>query len=157
MEPLLQGGVNYLQNPTSPQQQRQQFGVKELPFDFLLEGLFLEEHDAETIDTYETTVAHLNTIAFSPIVSHILQFPAAVPRRFVEMIGAQDPRTLAIVGYFFILLKKVEQVWQVWWLQGTIDNEFKTLMDILPKKWWPKMQWAISVFDAHREMRFVEI
>jgi hypothetical protein len=126
-------------------------GIPELLFDFLLEGLSLEEHNTETVDAYEATVAHLNTIGFSPIVSHILRFPAVVPRRFVEMGGDQDPRALAMVGYFFMLLKKVEQVWQVWWLQGSIDDEFKTLMDLLPKKWWPKMEWAISIFEGQRD------
>jgi hypothetical protein len=123
--------------------------MKELPFDFLLEGLSLEEHDAATIEAYETAVAHLNTVSFSPIGSHILRFPAMVPQQFVEMVGAQDPRTLTIVGYFFMLLKKVEQVRRVWWLQGTIEDEFKTLMEILPKNWWPKMEWAVSVFEGH--------
>jgi len=151
VSPLLKAGVEYLNNPVPILQQRQQLGVPELPFDFLLEGLFLEEHDAETIDAYETTVAHLNTIGFSPIVVHILRFPAVVPRRFVEMVEAQDPRTLAIVGYFFMLLKKVDQFWQVWWLQGTIDDEFKTLMELLPKNWHPKMEWAARVFEGQTD------
>jgi hypothetical protein len=24
-------------------------------------------------------------------------------------------------------------------------------MDLLPKKWWPKMEWAISIFEGQRD------
>lgn len=155
IEPLLQERIKYLQNPITSQQQRLQLGVKELPFDFLLEGIFLEEHDTATLEAYEATVAHLNTVGLkNPIVSHVLLFPAAVCRRFVEMVEAQDPRTLAIVGYFFMLLKKAEKMWQVWWLRSTIDDEFKILMELLPSKWWPKMEWAVSVFQGHSDKVF---
>jgi hypothetical protein len=149
IKPLLQPNIEYLLTRSTSQQQRQQWGMQRLPFDFLLEGLFLEEHDAATLDAYESTVARLNNIQFSPIMMHAIRFPAAVPRKFVEMLEARDPRTLAIVGYFFMLLKRVERAFSVWWLQDIIDDEFNTLMDILPKKWWPKMEWAVNVFNGH--------
>lgn len=62
------------------------------------------------------------------------------------MAAAHDPRTLAILGYFFMVFKKAEQMWQVWWLQNTIDDEFKIFDGSITNKWWTKMDWAVSVF-----------
>lgn len=152
VSPLLKEDVEYLNTPIPLLQQRQQLGEPELPFDFLLEGMFLEEHDADTIDAYETTVAHLNAIGFNPSGLHILRFPAVVSRRFVDMVEAQDPRALAMVGYFFMLLKKGDQVWHVWWLHETIDDEFKSLMTLLPQNWLRKMDLATSVFEGQSDL-----
>jgi hypothetical protein len=78
----------------------------ESQYDFLLDGLDFDGTDAETITAYQHAVANLNLIDQSPSLRYIMSFPASVSRRFVSLLAAEDPRTMAIVGYFFVILRK---------------------------------------------------
>jgi hypothetical protein len=69
-----------------------------------------------------------------------------VTRRFVELLAACDPRTLTIVGYFLMLIRKVEKIW---WLREQVDAEFRTVMKLLPVDWHPPMEWAIRDFEEN--------
>jgi hypothetical protein len=80
-------------------------------FDFLWSDLCLDDHDTETITAYQHTVGHLNMIDEKPVSRDILRFPAPVPRRFVTLLAAEDPRTMTIVGYFFMLLGRFYGLW----------------------------------------------
>jgi len=113
--------------------------------DFLLKDLHLENKDEETIQCYKDSVALLNWIQLSRIYGNVRRFPAKLPDRFVSLLAAEDPRTLTIVGYFFMLLKRVDAIW---WLKGVVKDEFEMLMELLPKFWWPQMDWAIQEFEV---------
>ena len=80
-------------------------------FDFLLEGLVEEPHDAETIECYESAVSYLSWIYNSPFYRHVLRFAAMTGPEFLRLLSDKDPRILTIAGYFFMLLRKVDVVW----------------------------------------------
>ncbi|KAF4774538.1 hypothetical protein HER10_EVM0000707 [Colletotrichum scovillei] len=113
-------------------------------FDFLLEDLDEDETEPETLESYRIAVDSLDKIQGSALQRDLLRFPALVPPRFVELLEARDPRTLAIVGYFFMLLRRATHLW---WAQGAAEKEFDGVMNVLPREWWPKMAWAIQEFE----------
>ncbi|KXH50037.1 hypothetical protein CSIM01_07295 [Colletotrichum simmondsii] len=113
-------------------------------FDFLLEDLNEDETEPETLDAYRIAVDSLDRIQGSALQRDLLRFPALVPQRLVELVEARDPRTLAIVGYFFMLLRRATHLW---WAQGAAEKEFDGVMGVLPREWWPKMAWAIEEFE----------
>jgi hypothetical protein len=63
----------------------------------------------------------------------------------VELLVQNDPRTLTIVGYWFMLMMTREQVW---WMPRATDNEFWALMSLLPDEWKPRMQWAVQELES---------
>jgi hypothetical protein len=103
-----------------------------------------DNEDPETIAAYQHAVAHLNMIDQSPQPRFILRFPAMVPRRFVALLKVEDPRTLTIVGYFFMLLRRYGGLW---WVGRQAVMEFKALMKLIPDEWRPRMDWAVRVIE----------
>jgi hypothetical protein len=59
-------------------------------------------------------------------------FPAIVPEIFVELLEAQDPRTLAITAYFLGLAAILEEVWCI---RGVSLREILGIMTLVPKEW----------------------
>lgn len=114
-------------------------------FDFLLEGLDRSALDPETLEAYEKSVYWLALIEDNPNDDYCFKFTAKVPPRFVQMLFEHDPRTLTIVGYFFMTLQQTEQVS---WLPRTTGKEFRALMRLLPEEWKPRMAQAVKVFEA---------
>lgn len=113
-------------------------------FNFLLDDLNPDGLlDQETMSAYNLAVANLSYIYCSPQYANILRFPAVVSSRFIILLEAKDPRTLAIAGYFFMLLKIARPLW---WVDGVPEREFTAIMAFLPKDWWPLMDWAIQEF-----------
>ena len=76
-------------------------------FEFLLDDLNRGKTDPDTLYAYESSVSRLSLIYNNPDCDYVFKFAAKVPRRFVEMLVRNDPRTLTIVGYFFMLLKTI--------------------------------------------------
>ncbi|KAH6981470.1 hypothetical protein EDB80DRAFT_657609 [Ilyonectria destructans] len=125
----------------------QQFSVQHSPdtFDFLLQDMEPEcTLDEEMMTAYQQAVWQLNYTHNNPQHPRLLQFPALVTPRFVELLEAHDPRTLAIVGYFFMIVKLASVLW---WVDGAAEREFAAVMKFLPKDWWPVMDLAVRVFE----------
>lgn len=115
-------------------------------FDFLLQDMEPKcMLDQETMAAYGQAVWQLECIHGNEQHQGLLQFPASVTPRFVELLEARDPRTLAIVGYFFMLVKLASVLW---WVDGAADREFAAVMEFLPEDWWPVMDWAVRVFES---------
>ncbi|KAE8453193.1 hypothetical protein EG329_011260 [Mollisiaceae sp. DMI_Dod_QoI] len=124
------------------------FAVKDqrsTPFDFLLEDLDRSTVDPETLDAYESSVYWLSLIQGNPDMNYCFKFTAKVPPKFVQMLTAKDPRTLTIVGYFFMVLKVRNEVW---WLPRSTGREFRNLMRLLPDEWKPRMALAVEAFEG---------
>ncbi|KAK1541515.1 hypothetical protein CPAR01_07504 [Colletotrichum paranaense] len=139
--------ISHLYKPerqTSSQQNETTRPAKPGAFDFLLEDLDEEKTEPETLEAYRIAVGRLDKIQGSALQRDLLRFPAHVPPRFVELLEAQDPRTLAIVGYFFMLLRRATHLW---WAQGAAEREFDGVMRFLPREWWPKMTLAVEEFE----------
>ncbi|KAH6679281.1 hypothetical protein B0J14DRAFT_294282 [Halenospora varia] len=113
-------------------------------FDFLLADLDREKVDTETLLAYTTSVESLNRVFRDRMGRHVMKFTAMVSKRFVEFVGAKDPRTMTIVGYFLMVVKQIDLVW---WLQGAADRDFAILMEGLPDEWKPRMAWAVNEFQ----------
>ncbi|KAH8601166.1 hypothetical protein B0O99DRAFT_502302 [Bisporella sp. PMI_857] len=119
--------------------------IQEMPFGFLLKDLDRDNTDAETLACYDLSINHLNWIYHQATPRHILRFPAMTDTRFLELLSQNDPRILTIVGYFFMLIKRLDGLW---WLEGSVENEFLNVMKLLPTSWQDKMDWAIRDFEA---------
>jgi len=104
---------------------------------------------AETKQAYEHAVSFLNWSHRKPVRNRILGFAAAVSRRYVNLIGQQDPRALVIAACFFALTKMVDDVW---WLEGISKREVNGIFGLLPQNWWPKMEWALRVANHEGPM-----
>jgi hypothetical protein len=128
---------------------------RKLFFAPLLEGL-QEQLDplpeylrADTRQAFEHSVAFLNWAHLKPERARILGFAAMVSRRFVELIGIQDPRALVIISCFFALTKVIDDVW---WLQGVAKREVMGIFSLLPQEWWSKMEWPMRVANHEGPM-----
>ena len=121
----------------------------------LLEGVDVqllsepEQTRAETKQAYEHSVAFLNWAHLKPERARILGFAATVSRRFVELIGQQDPRALVIISCFFAMTKVVDDVW---WLEGVAKREVMGIFSLVPQEWWGKMEWPLRIANHVGEM-----
>lgn len=116
-------------------------------FDFLLEDLDLTTTDENTARAYTNSVKWLSVIYEYPDADYLFKFALNVGPRFVELLVQHDPRTLTIVGYWFMLMMTREQVW---WAPSPTSNELWGLMGFLPEEWKPRMQWAIQELEERR-------
>jgi hypothetical protein len=114
----------------------------------LLEDLDLATTDERTVQAYTQSVQWLSAIYEYPDIDYLFKFAVKVGPRFVELLAQNDPRTLTIVGYWFMLLMTREQVW---WTPKVTDNEFWALMSLLPDEWKPRMQWAVQELENYGE------
>ncbi|PQE24668.1 hypothetical protein CJF32_00006969 [Rutstroemia sp. NJR-2017a WRK4] len=121
-------------------------------FAFLLEGVDSKDDsslDAETRRAYEHSVGMLNWAQQKPERARILGFAATVSRRFIELMGQQDPRTLVITACFFAMTRIVDDIW---WLQGVARKEVMGILSLLPEEWWPKMEWPLRIVQHEGEI-----
>jgi hypothetical protein len=118
-------------------------------FDFLIDDLAPCEVDPETQKAYQTSVRYLNKMYSSPENRNILKFPGIVTKQYVDLVAAKDPRALTILGYYFMLIIQVEQIW---WLQGAVERDFPVLMNELPEIWKPRMVWAMAEFERYKDL-----
>ncbi|KAJ6140208.1 hypothetical protein N7471_006694 [Penicillium samsonianum] len=136
------------------------FGAIKTNFLFaeLLSGLDHISMDPKETAAYELAVGHLGWsygcyIAGeqkSAVRRKILSFPAIVPLIFIELLEAQDPRSLAITAYFFGLTAILEEVW---WMRGVAKREILGIMTLVPEEWKWAMAWPLqqisSDFETH--------
>ncbi|KAI9054372.1 hypothetical protein LZ554_001535 [Drepanopeziza brunnea f. sp. 'monogermtubi'] len=116
-------------------------------FDFLLQDLDRETTDPEAVHAYDLSVLWLTRMYHNPRSEYVFKFTTKVPPKFVELLEAKDPRTLTIVGYFFMLLRILDKVW---WLPQMTRGQFWTLVDMLPGEgmWKARMEWAAKEFET---------
>lgn len=74
------------------------------PFNFPLDGMDSEALTTESIKSYTASVSGLNWIHNHHTHRNVLRFSAMMDSHFIKMLSESDPRTLTIVGYFFMLL-----------------------------------------------------
>jgi len=117
-------------------------------FDFLLEDLDREATDEDTVQAYELSVVWLTRMYYNPHSEYVFKFTTKVQPKFVKMLEQKDPRTLTIVGYFFMLLRVMDKVW---WLPVMTKEQFWALVGMLPEKWRPRMEWAAKEFEKCEE------
>ncbi|KAM5343275.1 hypothetical protein ACJ41O_014241 [Fusarium nematophilum] len=102
--------------------------------------------DEASLDAYSQVVALISSLYYDLERAKPLIFFIAVPPRYVELLAAKDPRALAILGYFFMLLRKSRQFW---WMDGAPEEEFAAIMTFLPAHWRPVMSWAMLEFEKN--------
>ena len=117
-------------------------------FDFLLDDLEHDDGSDETIEAYVNSVKWLAVIYSDPEIDYAFKFTGKVGPRFVQLLTQNDPRTLTILGYFFMLLYTRKQVS---WTPRVTIKDFKMLMKLLPKDWHPRMHWAVQEFEAREQ------
>lgn len=119
----------------------------------LLDGLdaIILEYESEDLQTstrhaYEHSIAFISWAHEEPNQRRILSFPAAVSKRFVDLIEQKAPLALVIIATFFAMTKAIEH--EVWWLTGIAKMEVSGIYGLLPEAYRPMMAWAIMVAHA---------
>ncbi|KAH7123071.1 hypothetical protein EDB81DRAFT_913183 [Dactylonectria macrodidyma] len=100
--------------------------------------------DEASFSAYREALAVLSCISSDMKHATPLLFFTVAPSQFVDLVAAKDPRALAIMGYFFMIVKKCRQFW---WIDGVPEQEFAAIMAMLPSHWWPVMSWAMDEFE----------
>lgn len=103
----------------------------------------------ETRRAYRHAVAFLDWAHRTPRRPHILGFAATVDKRFVQLISSQDPRALVIIACFFAMMKVVDKTW---WLAGIARKEVQGIRSLVPRDWYPKLEWSTTVACWEGEM-----
>jgi hypothetical protein len=116
-------------------------------FDFLLDDLDSATTDDATAHAYSKSVQWLSVMYEHPDIDYLFKFALKVGPRFVDLMAQHDPRTLTIVGYWYMLMMTRDQVW---WTPCPTDNDFWGLLGLLPEEWKPRMQWAIQELEGRR-------
>ncbi|OAQ99868.1 hypothetical protein LLEC1_07149 [Akanthomyces lecanii] len=93
---------------------------------------------------YVHAVSVLNWAHQNPYPPATLAFPAAVSKRFVQLVEAKRPRALAIVACFFALLKRMDNVW---WLGDVSKREVMGLVSLFEpgSGWWRHLEWPVRI------------
>jgi hypothetical protein len=99
---------------------------------------------------YQHAVAVLNWAHKIPQTGAPLVFLATVSRRFVDLLQARRPRSMAILACFFGVLRGLDHIW---WLKGIARREVMgivSLFDPDDSEWWPRLQWPVrmALFDG---------
>jgi hypothetical protein len=127
-----------------------QTGEDPAKFNFLLEDLgdttdpYLDE---ESRNAYTVSVHYLNMLSTPPLAKHVLKFTGLVPKRFVELVLAKDPRAMAITGYHLMMIRTHNHIW---WLHASAERDLKIVLENLPASWLPKMELAIRTLQGHK-------
>lgn len=93
---------------------------------------------------YIHAVSVLNWAHQNPYPPATLAFPAAVSKRFVQLVESKRPRALAIVACFFALLKRMDNVW---WLGDVSRREVMGLVSLFEpgSGWWRHLEWPVRI------------
>lgn len=93
---------------------------------------------------YVHAVSVLNWAHQNPYPPATIAFPAAVSKRFVQLVEAKKPRALAIVACFFALLKRMDNVW---WLGDVSRREVMGLVSLFEpgSGWWRHLEWPVRI------------
>ncbi|KAA8565613.1 hypothetical protein EYC84_009465 [Monilinia fructicola] len=110
-------------------------------FNFLFDDL---SADAPDYKTYALCTKYLNILGGGKIAKYILKFPALVPPRFVELMKEKDVRTMGIVGYFLMLVRRVDKEKKLWWMEGAVENDWAGMKVTFQRDeiWSKRMEWA---------------
>lgn len=115
-------------------------------FNFLLEYIDpLSPSDGESLLAYDHAVDLLSSLYCDLEQTTPLLFFITVSPRYVDLLAARDSRALAILAYFFMVVKKSRQFW---WVDGAPESEFAAVMALLPHRWRPVMDWAVLEFAS---------
>ncbi len=62
----------------------------------------------------------------------LILFPHFLNQYFVDLVDAQQPRALVILGHYFALLKRCSHLW---WIGNSGEKELEGLTSVLPEDW----------------------
>lgn len=114
--------------------------------------------DGATREAYEKTLSYVGSIqrgldSGEPVYAvtrRIQAFALLAPPRYIELLGAQRPRALAVLAHFWAT---VAQVHNVWWLgeggaaggDSTARREIRAIEGVLPPEWLTTIVWPLDV------------
>ncbi|KAI9720112.1 MAG: hypothetical protein M1828_005840 [Chrysothrix sp. TS-e1954] len=96
---------------------------------------------AEDREIYEKALSYLGSIHFAMVQNEkplttcrrILNFPARLPARMIELIEELYPRALAILAHLFSLLDRLRP--DSWWFEGVAQSQIMAILHFLPEDW----------------------
>ena len=118
--------------------------------------------DEDTREAYEKTLSYIGSIQKAihrgepvyAICRRLQAFALVIPPMFIELLGQQRPRALAVLAHFFAT---VSQVHNVWWLgdnsetgETTAMREIRAINSVLPPEWSGTMVWPLDVSKLSR-------
>lgn len=129
------------------------------PFEKLLTwAADFEQLSSDDIDTYQRTLSYIGLIykgikekTDKPLSTsrRFTSMPSCCPSFFVSLVEAKRPRALAILSYFFAMMKLVEH--EVQWVQGIAERQVPMIFQQLPSAWRELLVWPMAIVGGDTE------
>ena len=71
----------------------------------------------------------------------ITLFPHFLDEHFIDLVEAQQPRALVILGHHFALLRRYDYLW---WIGSMRQDELEGLTAVLPEEWKQALRVSLS-------------
>lgn len=105
------------------------------------------QREEEIIDTCRDALTALREISalshsyIPAIKASIHMWPGRVKQDYMDLIYDRDPRALAILAHYCVLLKRNNHVW---YLRGIGFGMLENIKQTLTEEWRPWIEWAIQ-------------
>ncbi|MCJ1226458.1 hypothetical protein MMC12_003110 [Toensbergia leucococca] len=122
-------------------------------FSALLNGLGAGEEGSEKEEVYVTALSCIDLIceeyerngSAESIRRQLSGTAAFIPSEFANFLENQEPLAMAILAYYFAMMKFVEGVW---WLQGVPEYEIRGIESLMPRECLWAIEWPLQVINA---------
>ena len=109
--------------------------------------------DAETLYTYERTLAYVGSIyraildddAPRMLLRRLTILGLMCTDQYIDLVDQLRPRALAILAHFFAMMKVVDDHW---WLRGLADQQVHGIQSIMPAQWQWSMEWPLTILHC---------
>ena len=112
------------------------------------------EISLEDMEAYYSTLSYLGAIMAAKdegdtlrmVARRIVVFPFMFPDRFVELLGAYQPRALIIMAHFFAISSMCSEMW---WVGQTPRREVLGIARYLGAEWEALMAWPLDMINQN--------
>ncbi|PQE24454.1 C6 finger domain-containing protein [Rutstroemia sp. NJR-2017a BBW] len=98
---------------------------------------------------YQSALTYLGSIHHHPLATarRFTAFGLQVPKTFIDLVEAKEPRALIIFAHYFALAKclTLREDPMFWWIGDTVDREVRGLLGMLGKGWDDILGWVKTV------------
>lgn len=125
-----------------------------LPYSYLLApDSGGELGDADALAAYEFTLRILGSISDAiahgeplyALAKRLVAFAMYVPQTFIDFVGQQRPRALAILAQYFALLIQADP--PLWWIGNIPRREIQAIQKVLSPEWQDLIRESLAVAE----------
>lgn len=110
-------------------------------FLLLLDGADEAKTDSDVQNAYIFSAYHLQETYSNEDGTNPFKLASSSEPRFAQLLREEDPRALTMLGYFLMVIRKMQNTW---WLPNATVAMFESVMKYLPAEWLPRMDWAVK-------------